>query len=305
MRRVLIFVAAMAIGMSGACAQVIPTDHLPMVPWTQGIIGGGTLSCAQATTYLARTTGGNEGGNAANISNLICGLVIDTVITGNMSTTGCGTTLDVFNIYAQQNSADALLNLCGTNYTSVPQSSEAGNFTAFRGYGAFNITGGNSLLTNFNSTTATSPNYTQNSAIFGFWSVANGSLPANSSMGTGNTGLTGESNTYNAFTGNLFYCRVNQGTSGSVPNPGTNGLYSCERTSSTNIFPYWDGSAQTAQTSTSQAPLNANFVVGSGGTGTGTDQVIAEAHIGAALGATLNLALYNRLRTYMTSVGVP
>ena len=52
--------------------------------------GGG--GCTAATNYLARTVGGNEGGNGTNISNLICGLVTDGVITGNLSgaTGGCG-----------------------------------------------------------------------------------------------------------------------------------------------------------------------------------------------------------------------
>ena len=44
-----------------------------------------TGGCTAATNYLARTTGGNEGGNAANITTLICGLVTDGVITGNLS----------------------------------------------------------------------------------------------------------------------------------------------------------------------------------------------------------------------------
>ena len=46
--------------------------------------------CSQATTYLNRTTGGDEGGNAANIAALICGLVSDGIITGDLAATGCG-----------------------------------------------------------------------------------------------------------------------------------------------------------------------------------------------------------------------
>jgi hypothetical protein len=36
-----------------------------------------------------------------------------------------------------------------------------------------------------------------------------------------------------------------------------------------------------------------------------TTQTLSAAFIGASLGAAGQLALYNRLRTYMTAVGVP
>jgi hypothetical protein len=38
---------------------------------------------------------------------------------------------------------------------------------------------------------------------------------------------------------------------------------------------------------------------------TGSAQTLSAAFIGASLGAAGQLALYNRLRTYMTAVGVP
>ena len=260
--------------------------------------------CSQANTYLARTVGGNEGGNSANIANLICGLVTDGVITGNLSTTGCGTTLDALYIFAQQNSGDAALNLCGTNYTAAAAGTPT--FTAYLGYNGFGVVSPPHITTNFNPATATSPNFVQNSASFGFWSVAV-VTEGLGQMGNSSNAATGESNIFNAFTGNLFYVRVNNGTTGSVPNPGTKGLYVAERTSSTNVVPYWDGVAQAAQTTTSAAPESLPFLIGinSPAQALGTAQTIAEAHIGAALGATLNLAIYNRERTYMTAVGVP
>ena len=59
-----------------------------------------------AQDYLARTVGGNEGGNAANITALIDGLVSD----------GVWAKLDCLYVLAQQNATDSLLNLIGTNY---------------------------------------------------------------------------------------------------------------------------------------------------------------------------------------------
>ena len=279
------------------------------IPARPNILGGGptwstappNAGCAQATTYLARTTGGNEGGNVANMTAFICGLVTDGVITGNLSTTGCGTTLDALYVFAQQNSADSFLNLCDTSYTITQGGTNT--FTSYVGWNGFNTSGG-SLDTNFNSTTATSPNYTQNSASFGFWSVAV-TNEAIAEMGTSNTGATGESNIYDHYTDGDFYVRANNGTLGGVSSPGTKGLFVADRPNSSNIIPYWDGISQGTQTVTSQAPYNGVFFIGVSLTGSSSNQQFAEAHIGASLGATLNLALYSRLRTYMTAVGVP
>ena len=60
----------------------------------------------QALAYLARTVGGDEGGNGANIATLIDGLVSD----------GVWAKLDALYVLAQQNQSDALLNLVGTSY---------------------------------------------------------------------------------------------------------------------------------------------------------------------------------------------
>lgn len=285
---------------------VTATNGVGSTPATSSGVGPVTAAsgCGPATTYLARTSGGNEGGNATNITNLICGLVADGVITGNLSTTGCGTTLDALYVLAQQNSSDALLNVCGTNYTATLVGSPT--FTALTGFSGFGVTSPPKIITNFNSTTATSPNYTQNSASFGFWSVAVVTEPE-SQMATNDVGATGESNMFDSFTGNQFHARVNNGADTGVATPGTKGLFVAERPSSTSVIPYWDGVAQATQTATSQAPANLPFLIGVGGAGAaqGTAQTIAEAHIGGSLGATLNLALFNRLRTYMTAVGVP
>jgi len=84
--------------------------------------------------------------------------------------------------------------------------------------------------------------------------------------------------------------------------------YGSDRSSSASVVPYWDGASQgtVSYTSESYTASIASFFLGniSGGGGT-SSQTICEAHIGASLGSTLELALYNRLRTYMTVVGVP
>ena len=259
-----------------------------------------STGCAQATTYLARTSGGNEGGNGANITTLICGLVSDGVITGNLGTTGCGSTLDALYVFAQQNQTDALLNICRSTYNATLVG--APTFTTLVGFSAFSSS--KLIVTNFNASTATSPNYVQNSANYGLWSyaVVLETIPI---MGTTSSGA-GTSHMYNDYTGSLFYGRINSaaGAAGSVPQPGSKGLFVAERTSSTATTLYWDGVSQGGVTDTSGAPTNAGFNVGFV-SATGSAQTICETHMGAALGSTLNLALYNRLRTYMTAVGVP
>ena len=253
---------------------------------------------AQALAYLARTVGGNEGGNGANIATLIDGLVSD----------GVWAKLDALYVLAQQNATDALLNLVGTSYgmttvgllKDVP-SLRSAPFTSYVGFGPFVA---QYLATGFNPSTATSPQFTQNSASFGVWTIASVVEPV-SQMGNSIAGSSGESHIYNDFTDGNFYARLNNATVGGVPVPGTKGLFVGDRASSSAVVPYWNGTAQASQSSTSQAPLNSPFDVGAA-TGAGsTGQQLSAAFIGASLGAAGQLALYNRLRTYMTSIGVP
>ena len=74
--------------------------------------------CVAATNYLARTTEATKGATATNITTLICGLVTDGVITGNLSgAKGCGTHLDALYVFAQQNQADATDSFVRNDYT--------------------------------------------------------------------------------------------------------------------------------------------------------------------------------------------
>ncbi len=248
-----------------------------------------TTPCQPAMNYLARTTGGNEGGNSAPIIALICGLVFDGVITGNLSgATGCGAYLDALYIMAQQNQADALLNLCGTSYPAVNSSSLA--FTAYKGF-VGNVQG---IDLTFDPTTAPSPRYTLNSASYGAWAYAVVVEAVCQICQVSGSQL------YNNYTGSLFYARLNNIAGGSVPAPGQKGYYVADRASAANVHPFWNGIDQgAAPTSASVSVIAGDFFLGKG------SQTMSAAHIGASLGPALELALYNRLRTYMTAVGVP
>ena len=164
--------------------------------------------CVAATNYLARTSGGNEGGNAANITTLICGLVTDGVITGNLSgARGCGTFLDVLYIGAQATSADSMLNLCGTSFSLTNVNTVV--FTPYTGWSAF-FTNTSYLTTGFNPAIGT-PNFSINSASYGFWTYAVGAQEVAVQMGTytGATTFSFIQNSYTNYRGNILCARIN------------------------------------------------------------------------------------------------
>ena len=121
-----------------------PMGQITAAAWTTlGQIQVFPVKSASAA-YLARTVGGNEGGNGANIATLIDGLVSD----------GVWAKLDALYVLAQQNQSDALLNLVGTSY---PLTSAAG-VPAFTTYKGFSF-GGSVFLTGFIPSSAPSPRF--------------------------------------------------------------------------------------------------------------------------------------------------
>ena len=257
--------------------------------------GGGGGHSAEALAYLARTVGGNEGGNGANIATLIDGLVAD----------GVWAKLDALYVLAQQNETDAKLNLVGTSYGLTQTGSLAKPwprtgtlvFAPYQGFSGFN-TAGSYFNTGLTPVTAPSPNFIQNSASFGFWSYAA------VTGGTAEMGQSGgDNNQINGNYNGTTYARVNDSSSGPSTSPASNGLYVGDRYSSTNSSFYYNGVLQNTLTTTSVWPPT-TFLIGTT-SGVGTPETLSAAFIGASLGAAGQLALYNRLRTYMTAVGVP
>jgi hypothetical protein len=251
----------------------------------------------EAAAYLARTTGGNAGGNAANIAALIDGLVAD----------GVWPLLDCLYVLAQQNATDAQLNLIGTSYplTQVGALGRPGPrtgtiiFTQYRGFDGFN-TAASYFDTGFDPTVS-SPNFTQNSASFGVWTNFDW-LESAVVFGNGITG--GTSHLYPHFTDQNFYARVNSPTTPGTLTPASAGLYAGDRPSSSAVNLYYNGTNPWgAQADASQTLASNHFRLGAGIVGASRQQ-FAAAFIGASLGDAGQLALYNRLRAYMTAVGV-
>ena len=259
----------------------------------------------QALAYLARTVGGNEGGNATNIATLIDGLVSD----------GVWSKLDCLYVLAQQNETDAKLNLIGTSYgltqigtIRLRPTPNIGTliFTPYRGFNGFN-TVGSYLDTGFNAAIAPSPKFTQNSANYGFWSLGGVTSESCPAFGNSANAISGESQIYNKFTDGTFYVRLNNPVAGGSSSPGIIGFFAGDRSTTTTIVPYFNSVAQPSQAATSQAVFSGTFTIGNvaNAVNAGSSQQLSAAFIGASLGAVGQLALYNRLRTYTTAIGGP
>ena len=255
--------------------------------------GGGGGHSPQALAYLARTVGGNEGGNGANIATLIDGLVSD----------GVWAKLDCLYVLAQQNQTDALLNLIGTNYTATMISTPS--FTSYRGF-----TGSGGVIdTGFNPATATSPNFVRNNASMSAWVVnSRTSGVADYEIGN-NSGVAGAgiSPFYNAGGAQLPFNDLTYPAYAGVTD--AQGFWSLDRTIGASSAYYKNGVSVATLTAASTGVASANiWILCLNNSGTILDQTldqIAAVHIGASLGAAGQLALYNRLRTYLTAVGVP
>lgn len=244
--------------------------------------GGGTTGCSQATAYLARATG--ETAHASDLTTLICGLVTD----------GVWSKLDALYVLAQQTQADARLNLVSSSYSL----SAGATFTAYRGLSAFGSAG---LNTGFNASLAPSPKFTLNSASMSAW--AYDAPDGNAQIGT--SSLTGASYIFANLAG-VFYFGVNiPSTPGFVSSPANAGFYSGDRSSVAMTNFYYNGSNIQVDTTPSAVPDGVPIYIGGRSSDYGTTKTISAAHIGGSLGGAGNLALYNRLRMYMTSVGVP
>ena len=190
-------------------------------------------------------------------------------------------------IQAQANAADAALNLCGTSYSSSP----ANIFTAYKGWV---VTA--RIDTTLNPSTAPSPKWTRDAASLGVDRNAVSSESGCILCQAGAVGSVIYGNNVSAF----FQFSANSSTGSTIPSPVAAGYYAAERRGPTDLRAFFRGVQIGSSATTSAAVASATFGYGA------TSLYAANAtHIGAALGDTLNLALYNRLRVYMTAVGVP
>lgn len=249
---------------------------------------------AEVTQFLARATGMN-GTHVSAFTALIDGLVADAV----------WSSLDALWIVATDTEAHAKMNLKSSSYSIL----ETGTmpWTADVGYSGTGSDGSNYLSSGFNPSTA-GGNFVQNSGHLSAWVVS--ALDTNlGMMGARDTSAALESLVMAKTSGNsVFRANESSAFSGiSVANAATTGHYIASRTGSAVIAGYKNGSQTVTGTTTSGSLINLTLGLGgrnSNGTILSEEGVFSAFSIGAGLDATKALALYTRIATYRTAVGL-
>lgn len=248
---------------------------------------------AAYNNFIARTSG-LDATHTNAYKELLDGLTED----GLFNSDGTTNYFDFLYIFATQDATTALLSL--VNSTFDASNANSLTFTADDGFTG-DSTVGHYINSNFNSTTASSPKYTRNSAHISAWSLTS------SASGGQIVSLVGNpNNTTNIITrlpGDETYMRVNDNSaSGAIAtNTDGSGHYIGNRSAFSARQAYKNGSSMGTYGSVDSGlleNLNIEFLESS-------NIQIAAGSAGASLDATQASNFYNRLRTYMTAVGVP
>jgi hypothetical protein len=211
--------------------------------------------------------------------------VVDTLITG-LKTDGIWAKLDRLWIFAAENSQSALVDLVAQKpanpITSPP-------FTVDRGY-TCNGTAG--VGSGFNPSTD-GVNFTLNTAHTSLWSLTSG-------QSTQYTALSGQTNMFTRYSDDNLYVRINNNAGGIGANADGSGFFLGVRTAASGagcIMGYRNGSVLVNDATGTAALDAAPWIV--------NDRQIASASVGGPMTGTDSTKFYNRMRTYMTAVGVP
>lgn len=249
-----------------------------------------TATCSQSTTFIARTASLTANQKYA-YDGLICGLVTD----------GVWSLLDVLYVYATVNQTTALLNLPNATYAGSNASSLT--FTANRGFTGSG-TSGQYIGTGFNASTAISPQFAANSAHMSAWNLTN--VAADMTI-IGASTYSATFALHPKYIDNNGYYRLNDASAlvTSVSDP--RGFLLANRSSSTGRQAYQNAVSIITYGSEAQTGYpNANEVVVAGTSFASTNAwQVPMMSLGASLSAGQVTSFYNRLRTYMTAVGVP
>jgi hypothetical protein len=260
--------------------------------------GGGLTPGVEATAFLARTSGLDTTHTNAYTA-LINGLVAD----------GIWSKLDVLHIYATQDSTTALLNLVSTSFNGIANGSPT--FTVNRGFNGVDVSSTVWIDTQFNTSSIAGRQYTLNSAHLALWNVTTTASPNNMFGATDNVNYTNVL-CPKASADSKIYVRIHSGFYDPVPlATDASGFFVGSRTTINNVNGYRNASSvysTTGQTATASALINFNYytlAMNNAGTAAGCASQMAMASIGGGLTPTDVTNFYNRLRTYMTAVGVP
>ncbi len=238
---------------------------------------------------------------------------VDTLISG-LQTDGVWTKLDRLWILAAENTQSALTDMVGLVLATANGSP---TFTTDRGYTGQDTSGAGTtttvfINTGFNAVTA-GGNYTQNSSHQSAWSVGDAANALGGNSLTGWVGVNYQTLEVWNNSDNTVYGRINQ-AGGGAAGVGTShvGHWLMNRSGATATQVYKNASslASPNDASTTLDSLSAYILChnnsSSPGVGTwGNTQQTAMASFGGSLSSTDTTNFYNRLRTYMTAVGVP
>jgi len=236
---------------------------------------------AEFQQFLTRITAPNTAHKNA-YRTCINGLVTD----------GVWTKLDALYLFAAADSATARTNLKSSSYGATLTGSPT--FTADQGFSGGSTTA--YVNTNLNSSTA-GGNATQNSFHFSVWDNANPTPDAGRQVGVDGGD---QQHIYVGFGGTTYF-RVGETSGISV---GTNfyGFYLGNRSSSSNIQGYFNGSSVVTSTSNTSNPLdNVNWTF-PGATSSGSADPLLGGSIGGSLTSGEVLALYNRMHAYLQAI---
>lgn len=264
-------------------------------------IAGGGGDSAEYTAFIARTSG-LDGTHTSAYQALINGLVSDSL----------WSKFDLLYIFATQDSTTAKLNLISTSFGITENGSP--NFSADNGYIGVDASTTVYLDTGFNSSTAGGV-FTQNSAHASIWSLTNvaGGASGGCVLGIEGVGAVSKSTRiFPKYADGNFYGDITDSSIGTmtVANSDARGHYQVNRSGATATQAYRNASSIATSTSTSDTRPNVNFFILTNnvdgvGPGFGAAYRTAMCSVGSSMNSTEQTNFYNRLRTYMTAVGVP
>lgn len=283
---------------SVASAQV---GQIPSWPPKQ-VISGFTPSCSQSTTFLAAATGVTLTADKTNYDTLICGLVSDGVWN-----------FDVLYIWAAPTQATALINLANPG-TFNGTTNGAVSFAAYQGF-----TGNGSdfyIDSGFTPSTASSPNFVQNSATVGVYVLNNRTTIATVwNVGCASGGCLPPGPLFSVLnsTGNMNG-GINSALSAQTTSSTAQGAWNLTRTNSAGEAIFLNSgenpATQTADTSVSVSTVSIIFFGFNSGFGLTSDQMAA-GWIGVGVGdvsagtGVNSCKINNRINTYMATLAVP
>jgi hypothetical protein len=267
------------------------------------VSGGFTPSCSQSAALIARASSPTVFQQIA-WNALICGGVTD----------GWWAKTDVVQLFAADNSTDALLNLVSSSFTASLVSVSGAALPTFTANAGFNpIVSGAQFSyvdSGYNPSTA-GGNYAQNAAGVGVCVLEQGGVGINYGGQVVDNLISESTGTdfYPNYPGGSVYARVNDSPqSGAVASGATTsaGFMSATRSASNAVQVYKQGSSIGTTTETSGALVNSDFGFGinpdSGSPVGGYDGLYMGWIAGGAYTSTDWANIYSRLSTYMTAV---